>query len=209
MTVRRLLVLPLLSPLLAVLLVAALNPSPQLSFRLLTWQSPRAPLGLWLGGAALAGAALSGAGTALALRQGQGTSPIPGRRQVRTPFSRAWAQGGVQEDGEWQAFADRPTPPWREQAPKASRQARGSGEERLSRSRREDPVAVAPPRSPGDPAPTVDVPFRILHRPAASRPEHAPSTPLGGRDRSVRAPEPMPVGGGEDDWGKEGQGDDW
>lgn len=48
MTARRLLVVPLLSPLLAVLLVAALNPRPQLAFRVLTWTTPQAPLGLWL-----------------------------------------------------------------------------------------------------------------------------------------------------------------
>ena len=40
MTVRRLLVVPLLSPLLAVLLLAGLNPRPQLAFRVLTWTTP-------------------------------------------------------------------------------------------------------------------------------------------------------------------------
>ena len=215
MTARRLLVLPLLSPLLAVVLVGALNPSPQLSFRVLTWVSPRAPLGLWLGGAALAGAALSGAGTALALRQGQGSAPTPSRRRVRTPASRPWvAQGGAPEEGGWEAFGDRPTPPWEEEFPQERRGGRGSGEERGAgqeqggRSWREAPVAVAPPRSPGDPAPTMDVPFRILHRPAPSGREQAPSTPPGRQARPARTAEPMPMNG-EDDWGKEAAGDDW
>jgi len=214
MTARRLLVLPLLSPLLAVMLVGALNPSPQLSFRVLTWVSPRAPLGLWLGGAALAGAALSGAGTALALRQGQESAPTPGRRRVRTSSSRPWAQGGAPEEGGWETFGDRPTPPWQEELPQEPRGARGSreqsgaGEERGGRSWREAPVAVAPPRSPGDPAPTMDVPFRILHRPAPSQREQAPSTPLERQAGSSKAPEPKPVSV-KDDWGNEAAGDDW
>jgi len=214
MTARRLLVLPLLSPLLAVVLVGALNPSPQLSFRVLTWVSPRAPLGLWLGGAALAGGALSGAGTALALRQGQGSAFTPGRRRVRTPSSPPWARGGSPEDGGWEAFGDRPTPPWQEefsQEPRGARgsgERRGAGEERGERSWREAPVAVAPPRSPGDPAPTMDVPFRILHRPAPSQREQAPSTPLERQAGSSKAPEPKPVSV-KDDWGNEAAGDDW
>jgi len=78
---QRLLLLPLLSPLLAVLLLGALNPRPWVALRLLTWTSPAWPLGAWIGGAAAAGAALSAAGAGLALRAG---SPgISERRQVR------------------------------------------------------------------------------------------------------------------------------
>ena len=40
MKAQRLLLVPFLSPLLAVLLVAAFNPGPPLSVRLLTWVSP-------------------------------------------------------------------------------------------------------------------------------------------------------------------------
>ncbi|MEA5412824.1 hypothetical protein VB737_13710, partial [Synechococcus sp. BA-120 BA3] len=67
---HRLLLLPLLSPLLVTLLVAALNPSPSLALRLLTWQTPSLPIGLWMAVAAGGGAALSAGATALALRQG-------------------------------------------------------------------------------------------------------------------------------------------
>ena len=65
---RRLLLLPLLSPLVAATVVGALNPTPVLSLRLLTWSSPALPLGAWITGAALGGAVLSGAGASLALR---------------------------------------------------------------------------------------------------------------------------------------------
>ena len=78
---QRLLLVPLLSPLLAVLLVAAVNPRPGVSVRLLTWSSPSWPLGGWLAAAAGLGAAMSAGGTALAL-QGQGAAVAP-RRQVR------------------------------------------------------------------------------------------------------------------------------
>ena len=78
---HRLLLLPLLSPLLAVLLVAAINPKPSVKLRLLTWASPSWPLGAWMASAAGLGAALSAGGAALAL-QGGGMEPAP-RRQVR------------------------------------------------------------------------------------------------------------------------------
>lgn len=78
---QRLLLFPLLSPLLAVLLVAAINPKPASSVRLLTWSSPAWPLGGWLAAAAGIGAAMSAGGAALAL-QGQASGTAP-RRQVR------------------------------------------------------------------------------------------------------------------------------
>ncbi|MEY4430669.1 MAG: hypothetical protein RLZZ533_605 [Cyanobacteriota bacterium] len=77
----RLLLLPLLSPLLAVLLIAAVNPRPWVALRLLTWTSPAWPLGGWLASGLAVGAGLSAAGTALAL-QGQPSAVRP-RRQVR------------------------------------------------------------------------------------------------------------------------------
>jgi hypothetical protein len=77
----RLLLLPLLSPLLAVLLIAAVNPRPWVALRLLTWTSPAWPLGGWLATGLAVGAGLSAAGTALAL-QGQPATLQP-RRQVR------------------------------------------------------------------------------------------------------------------------------
>ncbi len=91
---QRLLLLPLLSPLLVTLLVAALNPSPVLPLRLLTWQSPRLPIGLWMALAAGGGAALSGGATALALRQG-GSRPL--RRTVRR--SEPWEEAGWSPPG--------------------------------------------------------------------------------------------------------------
>ena len=78
---QRILLLPLLSPLLAVLLVAAINPKPAVSVRLLIWSSPAWPLGGWLAAATGVGAAMSAGGAALAL-QGQATATPP-RRQVR------------------------------------------------------------------------------------------------------------------------------
>jgi hypothetical protein len=86
---HRLLLLPLLSPLLLTLLVAALNPSPAIRLRLLIWQSPPLPIGLWMAMAAGGGAALSGGATALALRQG-GSRPL--RRTVRR--SDPWDEAG-------------------------------------------------------------------------------------------------------------------
>lgn len=62
---RRWLALALLAPGLSVLLVAAANPRPMVSVRLLTWSSPRIPVGTWL---------VVGVGTGLAL--GAGTSSL-------------------------------------------------------------------------------------------------------------------------------------
>ena len=65
---QRILLLPLLSPLLAVLLVSAINPRPGVSVRLLTWSSPAWPLGGWLAGMTISATAvflLTWAGLAL------------------------------------------------------------------------------------------------------------------------------------------------
>ena len=78
---RQLLLLPCLAPLLAVLLVAALNPRPAINLRLLIWSSPALPLGMWLALAAGGDGMLSALGTGLALR---GSSPGL-QRQVRRP----------------------------------------------------------------------------------------------------------------------------
>jgi hypothetical protein len=153
---RRLLLLPLLAPLVAVILVAALNPGPRVSFRVLTWATPRAPLGLWLACAALGGAALSSGAAGLALRQGAGR---PGRRGVS---ERSWErEPWIQEP---ERRHERPPEPrqaaWRAPEPGGGASATASG-------------SVAPARPPGDPAPTVVVPFRVLRRPGSS----APTTP--------------------------------
>lgn len=67
---KRVLLLPLLSPVLATLVVGAINPKPPVTVRVLTWTSPALPLGLWLAGASCLGASLSAAGAALALQGG-------------------------------------------------------------------------------------------------------------------------------------------
>jgi hypothetical protein len=202
MRAQRLLLVPLLSPLLAVLLVAALNPGPPLSIRLLTWVSPKAPMGLWLASAALGGAALSGAGTALALRQGVGGQrrrrPGQGRGRAAEAWSRegAWREvdGGREAGGRWDGEPDilAAETAWSPPADDHQRPPRASG---------------PPPRAPGDPAPTVAVPFRILRRGGAA----------GEGNRDPFAPEPavvtarpqsVPVGVG-DDWDAGSANEEW
>ena len=146
---QRLLLLPLLTPLLVVLLVGALNPRPSLALRLLVWTTPALPVGAWIALAAGGGAGLSAAGAALAL----GTAPGGLRRQVRQ--STRDPRPGWREDGPapWEEAAER-TPPPRQSSPSAQG------------------VTAGPPRPPGDPAPTVAVPFRVIRkgRPPASPP---------------------------------------
>jgi uncharacterized integral membrane protein len=79
---RQLLLIPLLAPLLAVLLVGALNPRPAVSLRLLIWTSPTLPAGIWMMLAATGGGLLSALGTGVALRAG---GPGSLQRQVRRP----------------------------------------------------------------------------------------------------------------------------
>mgnify|MGYP006280437905 CR=1 FL=1 len=141
---QRLLLLPLLSPLLAVLLVAAVNPRPWVSVRILTWSSPTWPLGGWIATAAALGAALSSAGAALAL-QGQVSSEIP-ERQVRRRSSER-ERPDEQQQSAWGN--------WRQperSAPSTSSEGNWAG----------------PSRNPQDPAPTVSVPFRVIRQGTAA-----------------------------------------
>lgn len=138
---QRILLLPLLSPLLAVLLVAAINPKPALSVRLLTWSSPAWPLGGWLAAASGLGAAMSAGGAALAL-QGQ-TAATPARRQVRR---RREATGN--QEREQSNLGDH----WDQPAAAPARPAA---------------TWAGPPRSAGEPAPTVSVPFRVIRKGSA------------------------------------------
>ena len=142
----RLLLLPLLSPLLAVLLIAAVNPRPWVALRLLTWTSPAWPLGGWLATGLAVGAGVSAAGTALAL-QGQPTSLRP-RRQVR--------RGA---DGP-EPRASGPPPPRRSEPPSEPRSAPWAG----------------PSRGAADPPPTVSVPFRVIRRAKAAATSSAGAT---------------------------------
>lgn len=165
---HRILLLPLLSPLLAVLLVAAINPRPVVSVRLLTWSSPAWPLGAWLAAAAGLGAAMSAGGAALAL-QGQNVAP-PARRQVRQR-SEGWggeAWGSAPRGGSDAEQGDT----WNE-APTATAQ----------------PAAAwaGPARGAGEPAPTVSVPFRVIRKGAAPA-----STPAPAATRAAAAPPATP-----------------
>ncbi len=186
---RRLLLLPLLAPLLAVLLVSALNPRPWVRLRLLTWSAPPLPLGAWIALAGAGGAALSAGATGLAL--GAGAAPL--RRQVRR-----------------RVMAEVPEP-WEETEERES-------EPREGRSRPwgrplADWAAVGGSRAPGEPAPTVTVPFRVLRRgdDSGAR-EPAPTASASARDRDrggsrglERMAEPVPVDG---DWGTAAS-DEW
>lgn len=173
----RLLLLPLLSPLLAVLLLAAVNPRPAVSLRLLTWRSLPLPLGVWIAAAAVGGAGLSAAASALALRE---SSPDL-RRRVR----RVGAAGRFEQ----------PIEPWAE-----PRQARW-----------QPPAEAVPGRAPGEPAPTVAVPFRVIRRaPGSPRPE--------GEERGSRPPsadsrpvdhEPVAVAVAVGDGWDEHEGEEW
>ncbi len=200
---RRLLLLPLLAPLVAVLILAALNPRPSLSLRLLIWRSPPLPIGLWIAAGAGGGALFSAAATALALRQG-GTRQRPsGRRRqgLAAEQPEPW-DGQPRRSGgpNWftrasQGFA--PTPP-----DSAGPQQAATGQGLRSRG------GAGPQRAPGEPAPTVAVPFRVLHRPSGVKPPSRQATPqpVSADNREAQAQvSPMTVG---DDW-EQNDGDDW
>lgn len=154
---QRVLLVPLLTPLLAVLLVAAINPRPSVAVRLLIWTSPALPLSAWLAAAAGLGAGVSSLGTALAL-QGAGRGITP-RRQVRRPGFWNDAEPEVQRQSE-----ERPEQePW-DRGPKdvetKPNQASWAG----------------PSRGASEPAPTVSVPFRVIRKPRSAA-AAAPSSP--------------------------------
>ena len=150
MVLQRLLLLPLLSPLLVVLLVAAINPKPWVKVRLLTWSSASLPVGGWMAAAATIGAVLSGAGTALALQE-QGSGLLP-RRQVRRSRGSEPPMGS---DG----------------TTAAPDQNEGWGEEQAKPS-----AWAGPARRAGEPAPTVSVPFRVIRKGSATQPAQSAKT---------------------------------
>ncbi|MCP9785759.1 hypothetical protein KBZ04_05815 [Cyanobium sp. N5-Cardenillas] len=173
---HRLLLLPLLSPLLVTLLVAALNPRPTLPLRLLTWQTPALPIGLWMAIAAGGGAALSASATALALRQGAGPSlrRTVRRRQESEPWTAPW--------GESPEARSTPRPPSPGNAPASA-------------------APAGPSRAPGEPAPTVSVPYRVLHRPEGGAPRPFRPEPAAGS-------RPVAAATVDDDWA-DGDGEEW
>lgn len=147
---RQLLLLPLLAPLLAVIVVGALNPKPEVTLRLLTYTSPALPIGVWMMLAAAGGGLLSAGTTALALRSGSGGGS---RRQVRLPLGTEPA---------WSEPAARATcNPWSTGNPRSTDDTRAP--------QAPDSVAASPSRAPGEPAPTVEVPFRVIRRPTTSQ----------------------------------------
>ena len=157
-------------------MLAALNPRPPVALRLLTGRSAALPLGVWLAAGGAGGAALSAMAAALALRQG---SSRPGR-DGRVADNRSEPEG-------WSRWSAEPEPTHREPPPR--RWAEPAAE-----------PAAMPERPPGDPAPTVSVPFRVVRRPPA-RPG-PPAEPAAAHAGASGA------GGDADDW-DEGASDDW
>lgn len=158
---RRLLLLPVLAPLVAVAALALLNPSPPVALRLLTWTTPALPIGSWLAIAVGGGGLLSAAATTAALQ-----TPLPGRRRVRVRTSSS------------------------PEAPAATAA----------------PASAGPQRPPGAPAPTVEVPFRVIRQGSAStKPEDkAPARAPGS------APAPTnPVANAVGDGWSSSANDDW
>jgi uncharacterized integral membrane protein len=155
---RQLLLLPLLAPLLAVMVVGALNPKPSVRLRLLTTTSPPLPIGVWIMLAATGGGLLSAAAAGLALRSGSS----PGRqRQVRLPLGEEppWSEPSLWAD----ADSINATTPSRRRSPPPPTSERDWPET----------MAAGPSRAPGEPAPTVEVPFRVIRRPASPTPATA------------------------------------
>ncbi len=178
----------MLAPLLAVLLLAALNPRPSLSLRLLTSRSPALPLGLWLAAAAAGGAALSALATGLALRQGRtALRPAadwrPGRRQPQA--EPGWSTGARSGPGRQRGVAGGGTTAG---GPPAHSAAAPAG----------------PERGPGEPPPTLSVPFRVIRRAAGAADAGDPDA-VGARRGP---PGPAPAGSSAAT-AAPGRGDDW
>lgn len=143
---QRLLLVPLLAPLLAVLLLAGLNPAPRLSLQLLTWRSASLPLGAWLAMAASGGALFSAAAVGLGFGKA-GRLSWSDRR--RPDSGAAGSSDGPWREPEWD---DRGAEPPRSRAPRPAERREASG------------VSAGPSRPIGEPAPTVAVPYRVIHR---------------------------------------------
>ncbi len=163
---RRLLLVPLLAPLLAVLLVGAINPRPWVGLRLLIWRSPEWTIGSWIALAAGGGAALSATATALALQAGGASNQRQLRRPIPEGRSRRvwpWGRGESEANGPAQSWVDGPG-----QKPAST----------WGRDSREGPTApwpgqawAGPSRHPAEPQPTLSVPFRVIRRGTAPAPD--------------------------------------
>ena len=80
---QRLLLIPCLSPLLLTLLVGGLNLGKAGSLRILTWELPKLPIGVWMAFAATSGAVLGSGGVLAAGSSTQQTL----QREVRRPYT--------------------------------------------------------------------------------------------------------------------------
>ena len=83
MLIRRVLLLPCLLPVVAVLVVSAMNRSGTTQLQVLIWRSPPLPLGAWTAIAAATGASLSGMAALLLI---PGRAPL--RRTLHQPLGR-------------------------------------------------------------------------------------------------------------------------
>jgi hypothetical protein len=202
---RRLLLVPLLAPLLAVLVLAALNPAPRLSLRLLIWRSAPLPLGAWLALASSGGALVSAAAVGLSLGQAGRLAWSERRRPDRAT---GVASGGASR------WREPEREPWRDAEPPPAAAPRSAPW------REPSGASAGPSRAAGEPAPTVAVPFRVIQRPAhpvgSGVAASAPAAVEVGRSRPGAAPMPRqrqpveaapPHDSGED-WGDPPQ-DDW
>ena len=115
---QRLLLIPCLSPLLLTLLVGGLNLGKSGSLRILTWELPKLPLGVWMAVAATSGAVLGSGGV---LAAGSATQQTL-QREVRRPYR--WQEEASEPDTQ-PAATTAATMPWpqrdvREPAPTVS-----------------------------------------------------------------------------------------
>ena len=86
MLIRRVLLIPCLLPVVAVLVVSAMNRSGTTQLQILIWRSPPLPLGAWTAIATATGASLSGMAALLLI---PGRAPL--RRTLHQPMERAAA----------------------------------------------------------------------------------------------------------------------
>ena len=105
---QRLLLIPCLSPLLLTLLVGGLNLGKAGSLRILTWELPTLPIGIWMAVASTTGAVLGSGGV---LAAGSSAAQQTLQREVRRPFS--WKEETFEQEQQHVA-STAATMPWPE-----------------------------------------------------------------------------------------------
>ena len=164
---QRLLLIPCLSPVVLMLLIASLNLGQASSLRVLTWRLPSLPIGAWIAVATILGSGVSAVG-GLAMVT---SSPVL-RREVRRPATGPHVQDPLPREQPHEARPAQATP-W-------------------------------PERDVRDPAPTVSVPFRVVHRGS-----QANATPTQSQDTNPSTATARGAADSDpDDWNRE-IGDDW